>query len=88
MRVSVVQMNPGANKDDNIAQARALLDQAISADHPNIVSLPEVWDSLGGDRGSPGHWEPAGVSLGDCLVHPSRDFVAVSIADAETGSGV
>ena len=50
MRVSVVQMNPGANKDENIAQARSLLDQAISADHPDIVSLPEVWDSLGGDR--------------------------------------
>lgn len=51
MRVSVVQMNPGANKADNIAQARGLLDQAISADRPDIVSLPEVWDSLGGDRG-------------------------------------
>src|SRR5208282_1566744 len=50
MRVSVVQMNPGANKDENIAQARTLLDQAIAADRPDIVSLPEVWDSLGGDR--------------------------------------
>jgi predicted amidohydrolase len=50
MRVSVVQMNPGANKDDNIAQARSLIDQAVNADRPDIVSLPEVWDSLGGDR--------------------------------------
>ena len=50
MRVSVVQMNPGANKGDNIAQARRLLDQAITSDRPDIVSLPEVWDSLGGDR--------------------------------------
>src|SRR5579859_1277522 len=50
MRLSVVQMNPGADKDENIAQARRLIDEAVQADRPNIVSLPEVWDSLGGDR--------------------------------------
>jgi len=50
MRVSVIQMNPGANKADNIAQARRLIDQAVTQDRPDIVSLPEVWDSLGGDR--------------------------------------
>lgn len=50
MRVSVIQMNPGADKADNIAQARRLIDQAVAQDRPDIVSLPEVWDSLGGDR--------------------------------------
>ena len=50
MRVSVMQMNPGANKTENIAQARRLIEQAVEQDRPNIVSLPEVWDSLGGDR--------------------------------------
>jgi len=50
MRVSVMQMNPGANKSDNIAQARRLIEQAVEQDRPDIVSLPEVWDSLGGDR--------------------------------------
>jgi deaminated glutathione amidase len=50
MRVSVMQMNPGANKADNIAQARRLIESAADQDRPNIVSLPEVWDSLGGDR--------------------------------------
>jgi predicted amidohydrolase len=50
MRVTVVQMNPGANKDDNIAQARRLIERAVDQDKPDIVSLPEVWDSLGGDR--------------------------------------
>ena len=44
MRVTVVQMNPGANKDDNIAQARRLIQQAVDQDKPDIVSLPEVWD--------------------------------------------
>lgn len=50
MRVSVMQMNPGANKADNIAQARRLIQDAVQQDRPDIVSLPEVWDSLGGDR--------------------------------------
>ena len=50
MRISVVQMNPGADKSENIAQARRLIGEAVDADRPDIVSLPEVWDSLGGDR--------------------------------------
>ena len=50
MRISVVQMNPGADKAENIAQARRLITEAVAADRPDIVSLPEVWDSLGGDR--------------------------------------
>jgi nitrilase len=50
MRISVVQMNPGADKAENIAQARRLIGEAVEADRPNLVSLPEVWDSLGGDR--------------------------------------
>ena len=50
MRVTVVQMNPGANKADNIAQATRLIEAAVAEDKPDIVSLPEVWDSLGGDR--------------------------------------
>lgn len=52
MRVTVVQMNPGANKEENIAQARRLIEQAIAGDKPDIISLPEVWSSLGGDRAS------------------------------------
>ena len=50
MRISVMQMNPGADKTENIAQARRLIEQAVEQDRPDIVSLPEVWDSLGGDR--------------------------------------
>jgi predicted amidohydrolase len=50
MRVSVLQMNPGANKSDNIAQARSLIQNAVEQDRPDIISLPEVWSSLGGDR--------------------------------------
>ena len=50
MRVSVVQMNPGADKAENIAQARRLIEQAVAADRPDVVSLPEVWSCLGGAR--------------------------------------
>ncbi len=73
MRVSVMQMNPGADKSENIAQARRLIEDAVEQDRPNIVSLPEVWDSLGGDRGTrtanaevlpaPGSNEPGGRGL-------------------------
>jgi nitrilase len=52
MRVSVVQMNPGADKRANIDQARRLIEQAVREDHPDIVSLPEVWSCLGGTRAS------------------------------------
>ncbi len=50
MRVSVVQMNPGTDKIANIAQAGRLIDDLIEADHPSVVSLPEMWTCLGGDR--------------------------------------
>jgi len=49
MRVSVVQMNAGHVKADNIAQARTLIEGAM-ADRPDLIGLPEVWTCLGGDR--------------------------------------
>ncbi|MEI0746858.1 nitrilase-related carbon-nitrogen hydrolase, partial [Pseudomonas aeruginosa] len=52
MRVSVVQMNPGADKEANLAQAARLIAGAASADRPDLVALPEIWTCLGGDRGA------------------------------------
>jgi nitrilase len=52
MRVSVVQMSPGHDKAENIAQAGRLIGEALAADRPNIVSLPEMWTCLGGNRGA------------------------------------
>jgi nitrilase len=43
-------MNPEADKVANIAQARRLIDAAVAEDRPDIVSLPEMWSCLGGDR--------------------------------------
>ena len=50
MRISVIQMSPRAVKADNIAQAERLIDEAVGADRPDVVSLPEMWTCLGGDR--------------------------------------
>lgn len=50
MRVSVIQMNQGSDKPANIGQARRLLEAAIEADRPRLVSLPETWTNLGGGR--------------------------------------
>jgi nitrilase len=50
MRMSVIQMSPGADKVQNIAQARALIEGAIAAERPDIIALPEIWTCLGGSR--------------------------------------
>jgi nitrilase len=71
MRVSVVQTNSGHVKADNIAQARALIEGAMT-DRPDLIGLPEVWTCLGGDRAAkfeqaealpvPGSNEPGGAA--------------------------
>jgi nitrilase len=43
-------MSPCHDKARNIAQARQLVEAAISADRPDLVALPEVWSCLGGSR--------------------------------------
>jgi nitrilase len=50
MRVSVIQMNPGEDKAENVAQAGRLIAAAVDADRPDIVCLPEMWTCLGGSR--------------------------------------
>jgi predicted amidohydrolase len=50
MRLSVVQMNPGADKAANIREAERLVVACVAADQPSVVVLPEVWTCLGGDR--------------------------------------
>jgi nitrilase len=50
LRISVIQMSPGSDKRENIAQARQLIGSALDADRPDLVVLPEMWACLGGDR--------------------------------------
>ncbi len=50
-RITVVQMNPGSSKPDNIGQAERLIGSALEEDRPDLVSLPEMWSCLGGTTG-------------------------------------
>lgn len=50
MRVAVVQMSPGADKAQNIAQARALIEAVTAKEQVDLIVLPEIWTCLGGDR--------------------------------------
>ena len=50
MRISVIQMSPGSDKQENVAQARTLIEKAVESDRPDLVVLPEMWSCLGGDR--------------------------------------
>lgn len=50
MRVAVIQMSPGADKAQNIAQARALIEAVTAREQVDLVVLPEIWTCLGGDR--------------------------------------
>lgn len=50
MRISVIQMSPGSDKRENVAQASSLITAAVEADHADLVVLPEMWSCLGGDR--------------------------------------
>ena len=52
MRVSVIQMNQGSDKAANLDQARRLVEAAVEADRPGLVTLPETWTNLGGGRDS------------------------------------
>jgi len=52
MRISAIQMNQGSDKAANLDQARRLIDAALEADRPHLVTLPETWTNLGGGRES------------------------------------
>ena len=47
MKVSLIQMNSQDDKAANLSQAKQLVDEAVSEDHPNLVVLPEMFVFLG-----------------------------------------
>jgi deaminated glutathione amidase len=49
MKISVIQMEPGPRKEENIAQAAQLIQSAMAQDAPRLIALPETWSCLGGD---------------------------------------
>ena len=52
MKVSLIQMNSVSDKQANLAQARALIEEAVRDERPDWICLPEVWDFIGGNRRS------------------------------------
>jgi nitrilase len=50
MRATVIQFEPGSQRAPNIDTAARLIAEAIAADRPALISLPEMWSCLGGSR--------------------------------------
>ncbi len=50
MKVSLIQMNSQENKAANLAQARRLIEQAVSEDRPDLILLPEMFTCLAESR--------------------------------------
>ena len=50
MRVAVIQMSPNADKVQNIAQARGLIESVMAEQKVDLIALPEIWTCLGGTR--------------------------------------
>jgi nitrilase len=50
MRATVIQFEAAADVAANIAALRPLIAQAVADDRPDLISLPEMWSCLGGDR--------------------------------------
>jgi predicted amidohydrolase len=48
MKVALIQMNSGSDKAANIKAARELIEKAIAEENPDWISLPEVFDFMGG----------------------------------------
>ncbi len=50
MKISLIQMNSTADKQENLLQASRLIEQAIQQDQPDMVVLPEMFNCLGGSK--------------------------------------
>jgi deaminated glutathione amidase len=49
MKVALIQMNSQGDKARNLEQARALIEQAVAEERPDLVALPEIWTLLSDD---------------------------------------
>lgn len=47
MKVSIIQMNSGEDKEWNLAEAKRLMTEAVQKDHPDWLLLPETFDYMG-----------------------------------------
>ncbi len=47
MKVSLIQLNPQGDRARNLATARSFMEQAMQADAPDLIVLPEYFELLG-----------------------------------------
>lgn len=47
MKVSLIQTNPQSDRAANIAKARQLMEEAVAADQPDLIVLPEYFEAMG-----------------------------------------
>ncbi len=50
MRATVIQMQSGNDKAQNLEQAQTLIESAVRDDHPDLLMLPEVFVLQGAGR--------------------------------------
>lgn len=48
MKISLIQTNPGIDRPANLLTTRFLMEQAIAADSPDLLVLPEYFEYYGG----------------------------------------
>jgi nitrilase len=48
MKVTLIQMNSQADKEANVREALRLIEEAVQAERPDLVVLPEMFTFLGG----------------------------------------
>lgn len=46
MKLSLIQMNSGGERDDNLARALKLIDAAAAAEHPDLIVVPEFFNTI------------------------------------------
>lgn len=49
MKATLIQMNSQENKETNLATAERLIDEAMAAEHPDLIVLPEYFSFLNAD---------------------------------------
>jgi nitrilase len=47
MKISLIQTNPQQNRDNNLKAARALMEDAVRTDQPDLIVLPEYFEAYG-----------------------------------------
>ena len=46
MKLTLIQMNSGGERDDNLARALKLIDAAAAAEHPDLIVVPEFFNTI------------------------------------------